>query len=197
VFCVSDQDLSRSPLLLSTKTSSLLVVDLQEKLLPLIPHQQRLLANAELLVKAANLFQLPVSCTQQYPKGLGPTVSSLAELLPEPAESKLMFSCRECSGIFERLHQQGRNQILIVGIEAHVCVQQTALDLLAMGFECYLAVDAIGSRHAVDRDTALSRMEIAGVTLTTTESVLFEWCRDCKDPNFKQISTWIKQRDAN
>jgi len=185
----------RSPLLLDAATSSLLVVDLQTKLLPKIPQQRALLANVELLLDAANLLEIPVACTEQYPAGLGPSAAEVRQRVPTSVWEKRMFSCRECQDLFQQLDRQQRRQILVVGIETHVCVLQTVLDLLAMGFECYLAVDATGSRHLLDFETAIDRMEISGATMITTESVLFEWCQDSRHPHFKQVSAWIKDRE--
>jgi len=189
---VEPPELSRSPLLLDPATSGLLVVDVQEKLVPVVGRCEQVLERICLLMDAAKLFSLPVVGTEQYPEGLGPTVASVAERFVVPPFSKRMFSCRECHSIFEDWHQQGRRQVIVVGIETHVCVLQTVLDLLAMGFDSYVVVDATGSRREQDRQTALSRMEISGALLTTTESVLFEWCHDSRHPHFKQVSRWVK-----
>ncbi len=188
--------LTRSPLLLDPAISSLLVVDVQSKLLPLIARSATVVSNTRFLVDVANLLSIPIACTEQYPQGLGPTVPEIADRLGEPPREKCMFSCRECVEIFERLHQQGRRQIVIVGIETHVCVMQSTLDLLSMGFDCYVAQDATGSRHVRDRDSALNRMEISGALLTTTEAIAFEWCEDSRHPHFRQVSSWVKERDA-
>lgn len=188
-------DLSRSPLLLDPSTSALLVVDVQEKLLPLVQGASSVLANVTLLMDAANRFEVPIVATEQYPAGLGPSVSEVAERLPEAAREKRLFSCRQCRDVFDRWHEQRRRQVVVVGIETHVCVQQTVLDLLAMGFDCYVVVDATASRHELDQKIAWQRMEISGAMLTTTESALFEWCADSRHPQFKQISAWVKARD--
>ena len=99
-----------------------------------------------------------------------------------------------CGEIFERWRADGRYRVLVCGIETHVCVMQTALDLAAAGFEVYVAVDAVGARHAVDHETALRRMESAGVVLTTTEAAMFEWCRIAGTPEFKKISALAKEK---
>lgn len=186
-------DLTRSPLLLDTSTSALLVVDVQQRLLPLIPSATEISARIGWLIDAAKLFSVPTIVTEQYPQGLGGTIPELVAQLPEPPREKRMFSCRECSDIFQGWHAAGRRQVVVVGIETHVCVLQTVLDLLSLGFDCYVVVDATGSRHRLDQQIALQRMEISGGMLTTAESVLFEWCADSRDPNFKQISQWVKQ----
>jgi len=178
--------------MMSRGDTGLLVVDVQEKLLPAVAQHERLLWNLRRLIDGAGILGVPVAATEQYPKGLGPTVQQLAQRL-SPISSKLMFSCRECSDIFERFRSQGVHKILVVGIETHVCVQQTVLDLLADGYRTFVAVDAVGSRHALDHRTALRRMDSAGATLTTTESALFEWCEVAGTPEFKQISGLVRE----
>lgn len=191
---MSDQ-LSRSPLLLNAETTILLVVDMQEKLLPLIPQHETLVASVELLIKAANLLDIPVICTEQYPRGLGATVAPVADQLKTPTREKTMFSCRQCLQLLQNEDEvEKRFQVVVVGIETHVCVQQTVLDLMGLGLDCFLAVDAVGSRYSLDREVALGRMETSGVTLTTAESILFEWCVDSRNEKFKQISQWVKDR---
>jgi nicotinamidase-related amidase len=183
----------RSNQLMNAGNSALLVIDVQEKLLPLIPNHRRIVWNIGRLLDAAKLLGVRSLATEQYPKGLGATVAELRERLPEPPE-KSMFSCRECSALFAPLRDEGIDNVLLVGIEAHVCVQQTALDLLAQGFNVFLAVDAIGSRIELDYSIAIERMKGSGATATTTESVLFEWCESSANPQFKLISQMVRQQ---
>ena len=184
--------LPRSPELMSRDDTALLVVDMQERLLPAIRLRQRVIWNVRRLVDGARLLGLDIAATEQYPKGLGPTTPVLAERLGE-IPAKLAFSCGECGGIFRRLAERGRPKVLVAGVEAHVCVQQTVLDLLGDGFRVYIAVDAVGSRFEIDYQTALRRMESAGATLTTTEAALFEWCEVAGTPEFKQISLLVRE----
>ncbi len=177
---------------MSRGDTALLVVDMQEKLLPAIADGRRVIANARRLIDGAKILGLPVVATEQYPKGLGPTVAELAERLG-PAPSKLTFSCGGCPELFEGLQARGVHKVLVCGVEAHVCVQQTVLDLLADGWRVYVAVDAVGSRFEIDFRTALSRIDSAGATLTTTEAALFEWCETAGTAEFKQISELAKQ----
>lgn len=172
--------------------TALLVVDVQGKLVTLIPGHEYLVWNISRLIDGAKILGLPVLATEQYPKGLGPTTPELAAKLGN-IPAKLAFSCGECGELFEELGKQGIHRILVCGIEAHVCVQQTVHDLLAAGFRVYLAVDAIGARGRVDYETALRRMDSAGATLTTVEAALFEWCDVAGTPEFKQISNLVKQ----
>ena len=185
--------LPRSPVLMSRHDTVLLVVDVQEKLLPHIADHERVLWNVRRLIDGAKLLGLPVLATEQYPKGLGRTVDPLAGRLPE-IQSKMTFSCGGCPGILAGLPERGIHKILTVGIEAHVCVQQTVLDLLADSYSVYVAVDAVGSRFACDLETSLRRMDSAGAVLTTTESALFEWCATAEIREFKKISALVRER---
>ncbi|RMF89159.1 MAG: hydrolase [Planctomycetota bacterium] len=183
---------SRSPLLMSPATTALLVVDVQEKLLPLIDGNRRIAWNVRRLIDAAKVLDIPVVGTEQYPKGLGPTVPELAERLGE-VPSKKMFSCRECGELFERLSADDRDTIVVCGIETHVCITQTAFDLLGAGWNVFLPVDAVGSRFRLDHEIALRRMETSGVVLTTTEAAMFEWCETAAHPAFKEISRLVRE----
>ena len=177
---------------MSRHDTALLVVDVQEKLLPLIPGHERMVWNIRRLIDGAKLLGLPVLATEQYPKGLGHTAPELAERLGKIPE-KLTFSCTGCPEIFADLGDRGVHKLLVSGIETHVCVQQTVLDLMATGFRIYVAVDAVAARGAVDHETALRRMESAGATLTTTEAALFEWCQAAGTPEFKEISKLVRE----
>jgi len=187
-----NQFLPRSPELMGSHDTALLVIDVQKRLLPAIRDQERVVWNIRRLIDAAKVLKMAVAGTEQYPEGLGNTAASLAERLgPRPA--KMMFSCRECTRLLEDWRQAGIHRILLCGIEAHVCVQQTALDLLGLGFRVYVAADAVASRHEVDYLTALRRMELCGAVLTTTESAMFEWCVRAGTPEFREISRLAKE----
>jgi nicotinamidase-related amidase len=184
---------ARSPELMTPQDTVLVVVDVQEKLMPLITGQRRIIWNLRRLLDGAEATGLQALATEQYPQGLGPTVAELAGRLA-PIPSKTAFSCAGCEPFAERLQASGASKALVSGIEAHVCVQQTVLDLLAGGYRVYVPVDAVGSRYPVDYDTALRRMESAGATLTTTESALFEWCQVSGTPTFKKISALVREK---
>ena len=184
--------IGRSPELMQRRDTALVVIDVQEKLIGLIDGRERLVWNVRRLIDGAKTLGLPVAATEQYPRGLGPTVSDLADRLGE-IPAKLRFSACECQDVFTRLAEAGVHKFLLTGIETHVCVQQTALDLLASGFRVYLAVDAVGSRFPLDYEIALRRMESAGATLTTTEAALFEWCEVAGTPEFKAISQLVRE----
>jgi nicotinamidase-related amidase len=182
----------RSPLLMSRTNSALLVIDVQEKLVPAIENHERIVWNIRRLVDAANLLGVPVLATEQYPKGLGNTVEPLSSRLASVPE-KSMFSCRECADIFEDLRNRSVTNLLLTGIESHVCVQQTALDCVTAGFNVFLAADAVGSRNDMDHEVALCRMEASGCFVTTTESAMFEWCETSQAPEFKSISKLVQE----
>jgi nicotinamidase-related amidase len=182
----------RSPELMSANDTALLVVDVQEKLVPAIHDAPRVVWNCRRLVDGAKILGLPVLATEQYPKGLGPTVAELAERLG-PATAKLSFSCCGQPEPLEGLRGRGLHKLLVCGIETHVCVQQTVLDLLADGWRVYVAVDAVGSRFEIDHGTALRRMEASGAVVTTSEAALFEWCQVAGTPEFKAISRLAKE----
>ena len=146
--------LPRSPILMSRGDCAILVIDVQEKLLPSIAGGPRVVWNIRRLIDAAQILGLPIAATEQYPKGLGPTVAPLGERLGT-IPAKLTFSAGGCGQLFDDLRGRGIYKILVCGIEAHVCVAQTAHDLLADGWQVFVAVDAVGSRFEIDRDTAL------------------------------------------
>lgn len=177
---------------MSRGDSALLVVDVQERLVRLIPGNELLVWNIRRLIDAAGILGVKVLGTEQYPQGLGGTVSPLAERLGT-LPSKITFSCRGCPDLFTELRDHGIFKILVVGIEAHVCIQQTVLDLLAEGFRVYVAVDGVGARFELDKTVALRRLESSGATLTTTEAAMFEWCEAAGTPEFKQISALVRE----
>ena len=178
---------------MSRGDSALLVIDVQEKLMPAMADGPRVAWNVRRLIDAAKAVGLPTVGTEQYPQGLGSTLPELAERLG-PLPSKLTFSCGGCPAIFEDLRARSIFKILLVGVEAHVCVAQTAFDLLADGFRVYVAVDAVSSRFELDCRTALARMDSAGATLTTTEAAMFEWCEVAGTPEFKVIQRLALER---
>jgi nicotinamidase-related amidase len=177
---------------MSRDDTALLVVDVQEKLTPLIADHRRVVWNVRRLIDGAKALGMPVVATEQYPKGLGPTVPELAQRLGE-VPAKLTFSCGGCPAIFEDLQARGLFKLLVCGIEAHICVQQTVLDLMSHGWRVYVAVDAVGSRRSLDARTALARMDSSGAALTTTEAALFEWCQVAGTPEFNEISRLVRE----
>lgn len=173
--------------------TALLVIDVQQRIMRAISSGAALVWNIRRLIDGAKILGLPVEATEQAPDKLGPTVEPLRSRLP-PAKGKLAFSCGERSEIASGWLEAGLHRVLLCGVETHVCVQQTALDYVAAGFRVYAAVDALGSRHALDHQVALRRLEGSGVTLTTCEAALTEWSVRAGTPEFKQISALAKEQ---
>jgi nicotinamidase-related amidase len=166
----------------------LLVVDIQEKLLPKIANCESVLAQAERMVKAAVALDMPITVSEQYPRGLGSTAPAIAAAAGGAQRcEKMTFSFCADGACRERLVSLLRPQVLLVGIETHVCVQQTALDLLDLGMSPTVLADAVGSRRALDWQIALDRMRSAGVTVTTVEAAIFELVHVAQGEKFKAI----------
>lgn len=183
----------RHPQLLDRTLAQVLVVDIQERFAPVIDDYQRVIDRSTLLLKVAGLLSLPVTVTEQYPKGLGPTVEQIRQALGQhQLFEKTTFSVGGCADARQHLQVNQRPQILVVGIETHVCVQQTAFDLRHDGFEVHIAVDAVSSRSPFERKCALRRMESEGIVLNTVESATFEMLVEAGSDEFKQASSLIK-----
>lgn len=181
-------------MLLNAAKSSLLIVDVQERLLPAMAEPQRVVSQVNILLSAASTLQVPVTISEQYPKGLGKTVSDIVGPSHPPFE-KMSFSCWKDTGLkqhFIALHEAGRPLVVVAGIEAHVCVLQTALDLRAAGFGVFVVADAVSSRQPGSAELALERMRDCGVMIVSTEMVVFEWLERAGTPEFKDLSKLIK-----
>lgn len=179
-------------MLLERDRSQLLMVDIQERLLPAMSDPATVVRNGERLLEAARTLAVPVVVSEQYPAGLGRTVPELAGLAPANAvHDKVEFSCFANPALHTTLSGAGR-QTVIFGIEAHVCVLQTALEMAAASHDVTIVVDAIGSRGVESKEVALRRMQDSGVRLATTEMILFEWLRHAGTPEFKAISRLIR-----
>jgi nicotinamidase-related amidase len=181
------------PLQMSALDTGLLVIDVQEKLAPKIAGAASLVRNIAFLLDVAKVLGVPVQATEQYPRGLGSTVAELLPKLPERPE-KVAFSSCAVPAIAETFHRLARPKLVLAGIETHVCVLHTALDLLTAGFRVFLAVDAVGARYRLDHDTALRRLEQVGAVLTTTEACAFEWMGGANHPQFKEVSRLVQDR---
>ena len=182
----------RSPFLMSPGDTALLVIDVQTKLLPLIVDQKRVLWNISRLLEAAKGMGVHIAATEQYPEALGSTVDELKPHI-QGALAKIAFSCAEVEPLVADLEARLLPKLLLVGLETHICVQQTALDMLARGYDVYLAADAMSARGRVDHRIALDRVAAAGGVITTTESILFEWCQIAQGPAFEQLKHLVRQ----
>ena len=174
---------------LEADRTTLIVVDVQEAFRKAIPDFERIAKATATLIEGAQAIHIPVVITEQYPKGLGETVAEVAEHLPEGVEplEKVVFAASEAEGF----DLEGRDQALVCGIETHVCVNQTALDLLASGVDVQVAVDAVGSRTDENKGVGLQKMERAGATLTSVETALFELLGRAGTDEFKQVQRLI------
>jgi nicotinamidase-related amidase len=179
---------------LRPETSVLVVVDVQDKLLVKIPRKSELVRNIGFLLDVAKLVDVPVRATEQYPKGLGATTAELVRRLPQPVPAKTAFSCCGAENFLEELEMLRRPDVVVVGMETHVCVAQTAFDLLAAGLHVYLPVDALAARGDIDHATALRRLELAGAVPTTVEAAAFEWLGNSAHPKFKDLSRLVIER---
>lgn len=184
------------PRLTAARGAALLIVDLQTRLLPAIDRADRVVARTAQLVRGARLLDLPVVATEQVPAKLGPTIPALAEILPARL-AKTTFHAGGADGIWDALAAPRVRHVALAGIEAHICVAQTALELLARGFTVQVPVDAVGSRFASDREVALRRLERAGAILTTAEACLFEWVEAADHPQFRAIAALVKERTSD
>jgi len=179
--------------LLEADRSLLLVVDVQERLAPAMDGGDAALARTLLLVEAARTLRVPIVVSEQYPAGLGPTLAPLLERLGEVERlPKTHFSCADDPAIRERVFAAGRRQIIVVGMEAHVCVLQSALGFAAQGLATYVVDDAVASRRASDKSAGLARMRDAGTAVVTSEMVVFEWLGRAGTPEFKALSRAVK-----
>jgi len=178
--------------MLKPESTVLLVVDVQERLMPAIHEQAGCLAAITRTIEGAKVLGVPILATEQYPVGLGSTSAPVRQCWGsvQPIEKTRFSACVE--KVVQRLGELDRPLVLVVGVEAHVCVQQTVLDLLRLGYTPYLCADAVGSRRPLDRDIALDRMRQAGAIVTTSESVLFELLGEAGTEAFKQILRLVK-----
>jgi nicotinamidase-related amidase len=175
-------------MLMNAPDSALLVIDVQERLLPHIDNWQRVLAHTTWLVNVAQRLRVPVMATEQYPKGIGHTHPDIAALLPPGATAeKMHFSC-VAARCLAPLAGNERRQYVVCGIESHVCVLQTVLDLRQRGKEIFVVEDAVGSRRPEDKALALERMRAAGAVVVSREMVAFEWLHEAGTPLFKEVS---------
>jgi nicotinamidase-related amidase len=177
--------------MLNTENTLFLMIDMQEKLVA-ATNANREVQNAKKLLKTATVLEVPIIITEQYPKGLGGTVEDLKGFCLNNVFEKTSFSALAEESISQAVANFSRKQVVLFGIETHICAYQTALSLKDMGFDVYIVCDASASRDDFQHKTALHLMENAGIKVTTTEIVVFELLKTSKHPNFKEIQTLIK-----
>ena len=179
--------------MLEIDNCSLVVVDVQGKLAQIMYEKELLFKNIQVLIKAAKILNIPILWCQQVPAALGPTVPEIAELLTgiEPI-NKSSFSCCGDQNFIEKLSHLKTNQVLICGIETHVCIYQTTIDLLRTGYYVNVIADAVSSRTQENKHIALQRIAAEGAKISSVEMTLFELLRTAKHPNFKEVARLIK-----
>lgn len=185
-------------MLLHAADSGLLLIDVQQKLTPWVEQSEQLIANCRWLLKLAQALQIPTLASEHYAQGLGTTVSALAPLLStQQIVAKVEFSCSQNQACQQAIDQLNKPQWVLAGIEAHVCVLQTALDLAAASHTVFVVADAISSREPQDKALAIQRMLANGISIVSCEMVFFEWLKRAATPQFKQLSQeFIKNRSV-
>lgn len=173
--------------------SALVVIDVQEKLLPAIHDWESVLAATVNMVKFAKTLNVPIVVTEQYPRGLGPTHGDIASLIePWHPLEKTTFSCFATAGFETKLNAAAAKSLVIVGIEAHICVNQTALDALKRGYNVHIVTDAVGSRSPQNKEIGLAKMRQAGAVISSSEIALYEWLERADSKEFKAILPLVK-----
>lgn len=184
-----------TPSLVSAKNSVLVLVDLQDRLFSAMPDgvRERVTEQANILLKVANTLEVPVVVTEQYPKGLGNTATAIQTNIPNDAVliEKTSFSCAKVDAFNDTLEQLEKKQVVLIGMETHICVLQTALELTEKGYQVFVVEDGVSSRAKANQYNAIQRLRQQGVVITNVESVLFEWVGDATHPEFKTLASLI------
>jgi nicotinamidase-related amidase len=178
---------------LTVENTVLVLIDFQERLFPVMQDKEKLLTNTVKLTKGAVALEIPVIVTEQYPKGLGPTLPEIKSLLPNfKAVEKTCFSCCDEPAFMETLGALKRRQIIVAGIEAHICMYQTCAALAKAGYQVEAAADCVSSREIENKNTALTKLGLMGIPPTSAEMALFELLKAAKGDKFKAISAIVK-----
>lgn len=179
-------------MLINKSDSCLLIIDVQERLAPAINEPRKVIDGCSRLLRGAAIMKIPVLITEQYPKGLGPTLFDVREAAPKDVYfEKTNLSAASEPGFIDRLSADGKNQIVIAGVEMHICVLQTAIELKEKGYEVFIVTDACGSRLQESEAAAMRRFMQEGIAMVTIEMVLFEWLRESGTSEFKEIQTHL------
>ena len=180
--------------ILNAENSLVLIIDIQEKLLNAVFDKILVEKKSEIIAKAANILNIPVIVTEQYPKGLGATVGTIKECLAEDTKyfEKTAFSALDSTDIKEAIKKVDKKQIILFGIETHICVSQTANALIEEGYDVYIIRDACGSRAEMEYSAGLARMKENGAHIITAEIAVFEWLKGAGNPKFKEVQSLIK-----
>jgi nicotinamidase-related amidase len=186
--------MSHGQTLIDPSSTALVIVDLQEKLVPAIQNAETVVANVKNLLRLAQALSLKTLVTTQYRKGLGDTIPEVAELLGDTPLDKICFGCLNDEPFRDELAKAlpPGGTVLLAGVEAHICVMQTALGALTAGYQVHVASDATGSRATANADLGLQRMRDAGAVISSTEMAIYELLRDSRRPEFKQMLPYLK-----
>lgn len=180
-------------MLIEPESSCLIVIDMQERLVPAMQAPARTIKNAVTLMRAAHVLSVPTVLTEQYPKGLGHTVPELIAVSEgAPIIEKLHFSCMKDTGFAKHFVSLKRKQAVVAGMEAHICVLQTGMNLMEQGYEIFIVTDATSSRTPESEKACLDRLSAAGAEIVTTEMVVFEWLGQAATPEFKKLLPLMK-----
>jgi hypothetical protein len=171
-----------------------LVVDFQDRLMPVINKKEEVVGASVKLIKGLHILDLPVVVTQQYTKGLGMTVPAIQEVFDVPFiyQEKISFSCMGEANIVDVIKEYNKNNVIICGVEAHICVLQTVIDLIDLGYQVIVVEDCVSSRRMEDKEVAIQRMKKEGAIITTYESILFELTEKAGTEKFREISSLVK-----
>ncbi len=186
--------MTKNNTLCDSSDSVLVVIDIQQRLAAAMPEKilNKVVENTQLLLRSAELLNVPVIVSEQYPKGLGPTVNTLEMTDDCHLIEKTCFACTANHHFNDKLKKLNKTQLILTGMEAHICVTQTAIDLLNKNYQVFIASDAVCSRKNSHYKNALQRLQHSGATITNSESIAFEWLRDARHEQFKAVSKLIK-----
>ncbi|MDO8880800.1 MAG: isochorismatase family protein [Coriobacteriia bacterium] len=181
--------------IVSRESAVLVLVDMQDRLADVMDRRDAVVGASALLARVAGALRMPVIVTRQYPRGLGDTVPELADAVGSHSPvDKMTFDCLREPAFAEQLRATGRRQVVLTGMEAHICITQTALALLSAGYDVHVVADAVCSRCDVDRDVTLERLRVAGATVTVAESVIYEALGEAGTPEFRAVLELVKAR---
>ncbi|OGL42143.1 MAG: hypothetical protein A2043_11470 [Candidatus Schekmanbacteria bacterium GWA2_38_9] len=185
--------MKRSSRIINKNDTALVIVDVQEKLYPYVENKDEIKNKIIKLLKTAKLFSIPVVITEHYPKGLGKTIDEIANVIKEiPIIEKVTFSCCGSGDFGFSMKSIGKKEIIVCGIETHICVAQTVFDLLENGFKIFVMADGVSSRNSVDHDIAIERMKTEGAVISTTEAIMYELMENAGTPLFKKFLKLVK-----
>ena len=192
-----NEDLDKNLNIILEDDTLLLILDMQEKLLSNIKGKKLLVFNIKKLIDACNLLNVRIAITEQNPLKLGKTLDSILESKEYPKFEKMDFSCGKNKNFLDYIEKNNFKNIIVCGIESHICILQTSIELIAKGFNILIPKDAIGSRNEIDNDTAFLRLVLSGAVASTTESIICELCKTSSRKEFKEISQILKNSFSN